>query len=338
MVAGVDIERTLTPKERVAVLLASLDRGIAAKVLLELDPDVMIEAAKTMQELGLVSGDDRDKALSECLGEIQELGTAVEGNQHTTNTLLIEAMGAQEASEIIGEIKDREGQTFVGLADMNADQLASILSREQVGIISLVLRSLPSQLAADVLNYLPTEVSRNTIVYMVTSEAPSDDIVRHVEQLLNAKVGPNKSGKRFTESDRLDLVSSILQHSKRAMEEEMLGAIAENSEGVANEIRDRLFTFEDVIRLSDSDMRKIMAEIDISVLAIALRSATGELKEKFTGNMSKRAAEGLLEEMEFAQKVKMTDIEAKQKEIVNIIRRLEGEGQITIATDADEYV
>ena len=88
------------------------------------------------------------------------------------------------------------------------------------------------------------------------------------------------------------------------MEEEMLGAIAENSEAMANDIRDRLFTFEDVVRMSDADMRKIMAEIEISVLAIAMRAASPALRDKFTSNMSKRAGEGLQEEMEFAQKVK----------------------------------
>ena len=198
--------RELTNRDRVAVLLASMDKHISATVLQHLSPNIMVEAAKAMQELGLVSGDLRDEAVQSALSELDELGTAVEGNPQVTNSLLVEAIGAQEASEIIGEIKNNEGQSFVGLSDMNADQLAGILSREQVGIISLVLRSLPSQLAADVLSYLPTEVSRNTIVYMINSEAPSDDIVHHVEQLLNAKVGPNKSGKRFTESDRLDLV------------------------------------------------------------------------------------------------------------------------------------
>jgi flagellar motor switch protein FliG len=121
------------------------------------------------------------------------------------------------------------------------------------------------------------------------------------------------------------------------VEEDLLAAIQEKSEALATNIRDRLFTFEDIVKLGDMAIRRVMQEIDMTVLGIALRNAPLDLREKFTRNMSKRAAEGLKEEMEFSQKVRLTDVEAKQREIVNVIRKLVSDSQISLGGE-DEYV
>jgi flagellar motor switch protein FliG len=252
------------------------------------------------------------------------------------SSLLAQAVGEKRAATMLNEQPPTKA-SFGSLAVMSAEQVAGILSREQAGVIAMVLRFMPGPLGAEILDILPSEIRRRVIVFMCTAEPPSEEIVARVESLINAKTGPSKKSKKGGDVDKLDAVTAIIQHAKRSVEEDLLGAIQEKSEALATEIRDRLFTFEDVVRLSDIAMRRVMQEIDMGVLAIALRNATPELRDKFFRNMSKRAGEALREEMEFSQKVRLTDVEAKQREIVNVIRTLAADGQISLSGE-DEYV
>jgi len=333
------VHRELTPEEKIAVLIASLDQAMAASILQQLDPRVMVKVVNSIKKLGGGPGPGRDRASSERLAGIREMGNAVQGDEATVNTLLTRAVGEKRAAAMLAETKGEEQhrESFAALGQLGPEQLAGILSREQPGIIALVLRHLPSELSAEVLELLSSEVRRRVIVFMCTAEPPSEEVVAKVEALLNAKAGPTKKQKKTSDADKLDVVTGIIQHAKGSVEEDLLNAIEEKSEMLANAIRDRLFTFEDIVKLSDVAMRRVMQEIDMGVLGIALRNANAELKEKFFNNMSKRAAEGLKEEMEYAQKVRLTDVEAKQREIVNVIRSLEAQGQIAVAGE-DEYV
>lgn len=335
---ALSLNREFEPEEKIAVLIASLDGAVAASILQQLDPKVLLKVVNAVKKLGMVPGPVRDRTISECLHGIREMGHAVQGDERMVNSLLVQAIGEKKAGALLSDTRVEEGQeAFSGLAQMGAEQLSGLLSREQPGIIALVLRYLPSGLASEVMEVLPSEIRRRVIVFMCTSEEPSEEVVARVDSLLSAKTGPARKTKKTSETDKLDVVTGIIQHAKSSVEEDLLGAIEEKSEVLANAIRDRLFTFEDIVKLSDVAMRRVMQEIDMGVLTIALRNGNAELKEKFFGNMSKRAAEGLREEMDYAQKVRLTDVEAKQREIVNTIRSLAGQGQINIGGE-DEYV
>ena len=331
------IKKELAPEEKIAVLLASLDQKLAGVIMQQLEPSVMIRVANAIRSLGVVPGPVRDKAIAECLHGIQELGGAIQGDERMVNSLLTQAVGEKRAATMLNEQQITRVK-FADLAVMSAEQVAGILSREQPGVVAMVLRYIPPVLSAEILDLLPSEVRRRVIVFICTADEPSEEIITRVESLTTAKTGPSKKMKKGGgEVDKLDIVTGIIQHAKRSVEEDLLGAIQEKSESLATEIRDRLFTFEDIVRLSDIAMRRVMQEVDMGVLGIALRNATPELRDKFFRNMSKRAGEALREEMEFSQKVRLTDVEAKQREIVNVIRTLAADGQISLSGE-DEYV
>ena len=331
-------KRDLSSEEKIAVLIASLDKSVAASVLQQLEPAVMLRVVNAVKKLGVVPGQTRDRAIADCLQGITEMGNAVQGDEKTVNSLLSKALGEKKAAMMLAESKaDDKADMFTSLAQLRADQLVGFLSREQPGIIAMVLRYLPSDLSAEVMEILPSETRRQVIVFLSTAETPSEEVVARVDALLSEKAGSAKKAKKTDQGDKLDVVTSIIQHAKSSVEEDLLGAIEEKSEALANAIRDRLFTFEDIVRLSDSAIRRTMQDIDMGALAIALRNVDDELKQKFFSNMSKRAAEGLSEEMEYSQKVRLTDVEAKQREIVNTVRALASQGQISIGGE-DEYV
>jgi len=331
------VTREYTPVEKVAILLASMDGDTAAKVLQHLEPKLVLQVTRAIRELGVVSGASRDLAITDCMSGIREMGGAISGDEEMANALLTQALGEKRAASLLTETPETKRNAFPELAEMDADQVASILGREQTGIIALVLRYLPNSMAAEILNLLPPDTSKRVIVFMCTCEPPSEEVVSRVEKLLTSQLGPHKKARKVEGSSNVDVVSAIVQHTKRSVEADLLSAIEEKSETIANQVRDRLFTFEDIVRISDVGMRRLMSEIDMEVLATALRNTSTEVQDRFLNNMSKRAAEGLREEMEYAQKVRMSEVEVKQREIVNTIRALESDGQLNTGAD-DEYV
>ncbi len=336
-ITSLAIKKELTNDEKVAVLIASLEARLAAQVLQQLEPSLMLRVTKALRGLGIVPGEVREKTIASCLQGIHELGEAVHGDENLANTLLVQAVGEKKASALLADSQRSTSNAFSELTRLSADQIVTLLVHEQPAVIALVLRFLPPQLAAEVLELLQSEIRRKVIVCMCVNSEPSSEIIARMNELLSAKVAAGSWSKKSSESDRIEFVTQIIQHSKRNVEEDCLSAIQEKSEALASAIRDKLFTFEDIVKLSDVAMRRIMSEIDMGVLAIALRNANAELKDKFFRNMSKRAAEGLKQEMEYSQKVRLSEVEAKQKEIVNIIRNLQAEGQIAVSSE-DEYV
>ncbi len=329
--------KMLSSSEKVAVLLASLDSETSASILKQLEPKTMLKIADAMRRLGVVPGHVRDRAIADCYQGIQEIGTAIQGDDNTVNELLKKAVGEREAALLLDENREDRRAAFAGLSAMSADQLIGILNREQPGVVALVLRYAPPNLAADVIRALPDEVRRKVIVFMCTAAAPAEDIVKVVEQLLSTKITAYKKTKTIMDVDNVALVTGIIQNLPHSMEEDLLSAIQEKSDTLATEIRDRLFTFDDLIGVGSQGLRRLMQEIDMSSLGIALRTAKSELREMFFANMSKRAAETLREEMSFSQKMRVSEVEAKQREIVNVVRQLISDGEISYGV-GDEYV
>jgi flagellar motor switch protein FliG len=330
----------LRDEQKIAILLASLDERVAASILQQLDPEVMTRVADAIRSLGIVPGKVRSKAIAECVRGIVEMGHVVQGDEKTVNSLLARAIGEKRASALLQERPVSHGQAFQKIARAPIEELAGILQHEQPAVAGVVLRYLPAERAAHILALLPSEVRRRAIVFLCSSEAPAPDLLERIERFLESKIDPEKkTGQKDDDSDKLEAIAGIIQHVDKSVEEDLLAAIDETSEEIGKEIRDRLFTFEDIVKLSDAAVRRLLQEVDTSLLSVALRNASIALREKFFKNMSKRATEGLKEEMEFSQKMKISEIREKQREVVGVIRALESDGQITTGEGGeDEYV
>jgi flagellar motor switch protein FliG len=331
-------KQDLTPDEKIAVLLASMEQKVAAAIVQQLDNRLMVRVTNALRMLGVVPGPVRERTLSECLREIQEFYLAIQGDENLANSLLVQAVGEKKAAALMEGNETIKRLSFSKMAALSPEQITSILAREPAGIIAIVFRYLPSKLVADTMELLPSEVRRRVMVHMCTAAHPAEDVVLRIEALLNSKIatGP-KLAKMAEDSDPLAPIASMLQHAKKSVEEDLLSAIQEKSEAIATQLRDLLFTFDDIVRLSDTAIRRLMQEVDTGTLAIALRNANMDIKQKFFQNMSKRAATALQEDMQFSQKVRRSEIEAKQKEIVGVIRALEADGKLSTGA-ADDYV
>ena len=329
----------LSEEQKVAVLLASMNETVAASVLQQLEPEVMSRVADAIRGLGIVPGEVRDKAISDCVQGIVEMSNSVQGNEKMVNSLLAQAIGEKRATVLLQDRQAVSHDAFVNLADIPDEQIAGVLEREQPSVAAIVLKYISPEKSGKILGLLSSDVRKRVVVLMCTASPPAPEVVTQIETFLESKLGGAKKAARSEDVDTLDVVTSILQNIDRSIEEELLTAIDESSDTLGSELRDRLFTFEDIVNLSDVAMRRLLQEIDMGLLAMALRGASIDLREKFFKNMSKRASEGLKEEMEYSQKVKLTEVKERQKEIVNIIRSLEADGQISVGEGgADEYV
>jgi flagellar motor switch protein FliG len=329
----------LTDQQKIAILLATLDEKISASIIQQLDPDVMARVADTIRTLGVVPGDIRDKAIRECVRGIMEMGNAVQGDEKTMNSLLAKAIGEKRAAAMLLDRVPSGREAFASLSGITGEQIASILSREQPSVIAVVIRYLPAEKSGEILDILPSDVRKQVIVSLCSSNPPSPEVVARIEEFLDSRIGQSKKARKLDEDDKVEVITRIIQSVSKPVEEELLTAIDDSAESLGKEIRERLFTFEDIIKLNDVAIRRVLQEIDTAVLAVSLRKASIALREKIFKNMSKRASEALKEEMEFSKKMKLSEIQAKQKEIVDVIRRLESEGQVSVGEEgADEYV
>ncbi len=331
----------LKDEQKIAILLASLDERVAASILQQLAPEVMTRVADAIRNLGIVPGKVRASAIAECVRGIVEMGNAVQGDDQTVNSLLARAIGEKRASALLQERPVTHGQAFQKIARAPVEELAGLLEHEQPAVIGVVLRFLPAERSGDILSLLPSDIRRRAIVFMCGAESPSPDLLERIERHLESKIDPEKKtgGQEDDAGDRLDAIAGVIQHVDKTVEEDLLAALDDMSEDVGKGIRDRLFTFEDIVKLSDVAVRRLLQEVDMGLLGVALRNASIALREKFFKNMSKRATEALKEEMEYAPKMKISEIREKQREIVGVIRSLESEGQLAIGEGGDdEYV
>ncbi len=329
----------MTPLQSVAVLLASLNEETAASILQQLDPDTMNAVAEEIALLGVVAGDKRQKALQFCMRGIVEMGGALRGDSKSANALLVKAIGEKRAAAILQERTASGEQAFNSFRGVDPNEIAEVLMNEQPGVIAIVLRYLPVEISGEVLQMLSEETRQQTVLFLATSSAPSPEVIGRVESFMASRIKRGKQGQKIKEKDNLDVVAGILQHVGTSIETEVMSTIEGKSPDLANAIRDKLFTFEDVVKLSNAAMRKLLSEIDTGILSVALRGVSIDLREKFFSNMSKRAAAALKEEMEFAPKVKLSDVDKSQREIVAAIRNLQASGEITVGAGAeDEYV
>ena len=161
------------------------------------------------------------------------------------------------------------------------------------------------------------------------------EVLREVERVLERKLS-TVMGQDFTMAGGIDAVVAIVNSSDRTTERNIMEHLEENDPELAEEIKKRLFVFEDIIRLDDRSLQRVLREVDMKELGLALKGATEELRTKFFKNMSKRAAEMLQEDMDYMGPVRVKDVEESQQKVVNIVRGLEEQGEIVIASGGED--
>ena len=223
------------------------------------------------------------------------------------------------------------------VASADAESLAMVLGREQPQTIALVLSSLTAERAAAVMDRLPLVMRPQVVKRMAVVEAVAPEVLREVRMALTSELGALVAEGMRKVDGRIAALE-ILRRSPAAQQAEILSAIEKDEPALAQDLRSKLFTFEDLVRLSDRDLQNLMKDLDMKQVTVALKGGSPEVKEKFLKNMSSRAAELLEDDLSAMGPVKLSEVESAQSEIAKVAIEAAEKGRITIVRATDKMV
>jgi len=274
---------------------------------------------------------------------MQEFHTMLQAQQYITSggieyarQILEKAVGENRALEIIKKVQMSLQVTgFNILQEVDPNQLMAFLQKEHPQTIALVMTQLNPLQAATVLADLPPALQVEVMNRLALMERVSPETIKAVEKVLESRIDFSQGGQRL---GGVKAAAEILNLVGQRYEKHILNGIAKENPELATEIKNLMFVFEDIITLDDRSIQKILKEVDHKELALALKTASEELKNRILANMSKRACDLIMEELKFMGPVRLREVEEIQQKVIDIIRRLEDEGQIVIASSEDQMV
>ena len=320
----------LTGRQKAAVFLITIGSGRAAEILKHLT-DREVEALSTeMATLWRVEVETAQAVLEDLAEEFRQRNDFALGGPEFAKDVLVQLVGEERADEIIGSITAQaELRPFDFLRRTPPEQIVTFLADESPQTVALVVASLHTKLAAKVLAALPSEMQADVALRIATMGDTNPGVVEDIERGLRQKLS-SVVNQEFSSAGGVDSLAEILNGAGRSTERVVLQAIAEERAELADEIRQRLFTFDDIVVLSDRDIQLVLREVDQKDLGLALRGVADEVRERVFANMSSRGAEMLREDLETGQPQRRAVVEEAQGKVVAAIRRLEEAGAITL--------
>jgi flagellar motor switch protein FliG len=330
----------MTRQQKLAIFLIIIGPEAAAEVLRQFeDPEIEL-ICREVSTFTLIPPEVQKLSLEEFSTLIARgAGCALGGLGYAQRTLEI-AKGDYKASTIVGRIGPVVGtsvEVIKDVAEMDGRQIFNLVKHEQPQTISFLLSYLDSGKAAEVFALLGPELREEVLERLGTIESTSLDLVSKIARSLG-KHYDSKVRPAFHHSGGVRAVADLLNQLEKEMSKNLLARMEERNAALSTAIRKKLFSFEDLNRLQPLDLQRVLREIDSANLAVAMKSASEPLREKIYSSISKRAAEGLKEEIEILGPVRLKDVETAQDGIIQVVRRLEEEGQITLSDGAESLV
>ena len=327
----------MTKLQKLAALLIIIGPEAAAHVMKNLGETELEAVATEMVRIPMIPHETQADLLKDFSAVAYEASSSVLGGVGYTQAALEKSVGAYRASNILGRVS--AGRAPVAamqtLADMEPRQVYNLIKNEQPQTVALVMSYLGPQKSAQLLVHLPEE-SRQQVVERLATLAPTPiEVVEKVVEVLNAKAGVQHS-RGLNQTGGLKTAADLLNALEKNLSKSLLISIEERNADLGTGIRAKMFIFEDLKQIDKPGLQKVLREIDMRDLALSLKSASEKLKATLLSCISKRAAETVNEEMSFMGAVKAKDIEAAQTRIIEVVRRLESEGEIELGGKANE--
>jgi flagellar motor switch protein FliG len=324
----------LAGTQRAAILLMSLGEQDAANVLKQLDARDVQRLGIAMAELKEVSREQMTSVLDTFIGVADGKANIATGSQDYVRRVLTQAVGKQKTDLLLDRVSaGQTGQGIEALKWMEAKAVAQIISGEHPQIAAIVLSHLEPEQSAGILPLLSEEMRTDVLMRIASLNEVPQSALTELDQLVEkqANAAPPVTLRRIGGART---VANILNAMERDKSGDELGKIEKADGTMHQQIKDLLFIFDNLLDVDDRGIQALLREVGSDVLAVALRGAEPEVQEKILRNMSKRAAEILKDDMEARGPVKLTDVEAAQKEIVVIAQRLAEEGTIALGGKA----
>ena len=320
----------LTPVKRAAIVLVALGREVAADVFKNLSEREVEKLTVEIANLGDVSPEMEQEVIKECHTIFMARQYVGQGGIDYARDLLEEAFGRAKATGIMSRLEGTLHKTgFELLKNIDSRQLTNFIQSEHPQTISLILTQLAPAQAAAVLADLPPELQAEVILRIATMERISPEVLRQLEEVLETQF-ESTATRDLSVSGGAKSVAEILNLIDTLSERRIMGVLEGEDANLANEIKNLMFVFEDMILLDDRSIQKVLKEVETKDLAVAMKAASEDVKHKIFTNVSERVGMMIREEIEFLGPMRLSEVEAAQQRIVEAVRRLEGEGQVVI--------
>ena len=324
-------ELNLTGLQKAAILLITLGPEKSATIFKHLKEeeieDLTLEIANTISIAPSVKDGVINEFYEVCLAQQY----IAEGGIGYAKEVLEKALGAEKALDVIGKLTaSLQVKPFEFIRKTDATQLLSFIQDEHPQTIALILSYLSSTQAAMIISALPQEHQADVARRIAVMDRTSPDVIKEVERVLESKLA-NLVNQDYTIIGGVDQVVDILNATDRGTEKHILEILEIEDPELADEIRKKMFVFEDILLLEDRSIQRVLRDVDNNELALSLKGSNEEVQNVVFKNLSKRLAQMIKEDMEFMGPVRMKDVEEAQQKIVNIIRKLEDSGEIVIS-------
>ncbi len=321
---------------KAAVLLLSLDDEVATTLLQHL-PTVMVEeVTRALASLGEVPADLSDQVIDEFYAMRMASQYAKEGGLDYAKMLLEKSLDPKLADRMIQQIQTQVQRTpFAFLQKAESENLLTFIQDEHPQTIALIISHLPHHKASEILVGLPVEKQIEVVRRVAHMEQTSPEVIREVENGLESRLS-NMLMHSMEKVGGVETVAEVLNLCDRSTEKAIMEGVEAEDPDLVEDIRRLMFVFDDILKVNDKGIQAVLKEIDNDELCLALKTASDELKEKIFSYMSARAAALIKEDMEYMGPVRLSDVEAAQQRIVDVVRRLEDAGEIIISGRGDD--
>lgn len=330
--------RELSGKQKAAILLVSLGPDVSAELFKHLDDDDIEDLTLEIANMQKVDTEIKDEILEEFHQLMQAKDYLNTGGIEYAREVLEKAVGGDKAKDILERLTATlQVRPFDAIRKTDPGQLLNFLQGEHPQTIALVLAYLQPQQASQVISSLPQGIQTNVARRIAVMDRTSPDIIKEVEDVLEQKLSSVVTNE-YASAGGVESIVNILNQVDRGTEKNILDQLDEEDPELAEEIRQRMFVFEDIVVLSDRAVQLVLRQVENHDVALALKTASDEVENIIYKNMSDRAADMLKEDIEYMGPVRLREVEDAQQRIVNVIRELEESGEIVIARGGESEV
>lgn len=331
-------ERELSGKQKAAALLVSLGPDVSAQLFQHLDDEEIEELTLEIANMRKLDTETKDDVLEEFHSLVEAKNYINSGGIDYARDVLRKALGEEKAKDILERLTaNLQVRPFDAVRKTDPSQVLNFIQGEHPQTIALVLSYLQPSQASQVLASLPQGVQSEVSRRVAEMDRTSPDIIKEVEHVLEQKLSSVITNEYAT-AGGIESIVDILNNVDRGTEKNILEELEEEDPELAEEIRQRMFVFEDIVMLSDRAVQMVVRQVDSHQIALALKTASEDVKQKIYDNMSQRATEMLQEDIEYMGPVRLREVEEAQQGIVNVIRELEDSGEIVIARGEESEV
>jgi flagellar motor switch protein FliG len=324
--------------ERAAILLMSLGETEAAEVLKHMGAKDVQKVGAAMATLSNVTRERVSEVMERFVEELDSQTSLGVGADDYVRRVLVNALGQEKASGLIDRILlGRNSKGLEALKWMETRAVADIVRGEHPQIVAIVLSYLDPDQAADVLSQLPERMKTDVLMRIARLDGIQPAALRELDEIMEKQFSGGTNLKSSSVGG-IKAAATILNLMDSSEEQAIVAKIAESDQDLSQKIQDLMFVFDDLADVDDRSIQTLLREVATDALAMALKGADPRIKDKILRNMSKRAAEMLVEDMEARGPAKLSDVEAAQKEILAAARRLADAGTIVIGGKGEEFV